>query len=344
MNMLLVTGGNGFVMSNLARHWLATDASAHVVVADPWTPDQMWERFMAPVRGRVTVVPGDVTDPTWWSSSSALNEVTLIAHGAALTPGIGEREKELARATSAVNIMGTVNALEWARARPGLTRFLHVSTGSVYGDDGPDGPLPEEGWEERSPRSLYAITKRAGELIVRRYAALFGLPVVTVRLASVYGPMDRATPARRIVCLPNRLVHLALAGEEARVNTRDAVGDYIHAGDVGAAMAMLLRADRLAHDVFNVSLGLPATVAEILGHVQAAVPGFRWRVTAKEDANVVENPSRTRGAWGAYDNARLRAIGWSPRPLAEAIADYVAWVRTYEGPARPPGPVTPPPS
>ncbi len=237
--------------------------------------------------------------------------------------------------------MGTVNALEWARTRSGLTRFLHVSTGSVYGDEGPDGPLPEDGWESRSPRGLYAITKRAGELIARRYATLFSLPVLTVRLASVYGPMDRATPARRVVCLPNRLVHLALAGEEARVNSLDAVGDYIHAGDVAAAMATLLRAGRLDHDLFNVAYGEPVTVAGVLGHVATAVPGFRWRVTSRDDANVVEDASRWRGAWGAYDNSRLRALGWSPRPLGAAIADYAGWVRAYEGDVRPADPTAP---
>ncbi|MEX2649326.1 MAG: NAD(P)-dependent oxidoreductase [Alphaproteobacteria bacterium] len=328
--MLLVTGGNGFVMSNLVRLWLETDARARVVVADAWAPDAVWQRFVAPLRDRVMVVTGDVTDPAWWSSCPELGAVTMIAHGAAVTPGVGPREKEQARTTVAVNVMGTVNVLEWARTRSGLTRFLHVSTGSVYGDEGPDGPLPEDGWEARTPRGLYAITKRAGELIARRYATLFGVPVVTVRLASVYGPMDRATPARRVVCLPNRLVHLALAGGEARVNTLDAVGDYIHAGDVAAAMVALLRAGRLDHDLYNVAYGEPATMAEVLGHVVAAVPGFRWRVTAKDEANVIEDASRKRGAWGAYDNSRLRALGWSPRQLRTAIADYAAWVREYE--------------
>lgn len=336
--MLLITGGNGFVMSNLARHWLVSDPSARVAVVDAWPPDDLWRRFMVPMRDRVTMLTGDVTDPSWWASCRALDSVTRIAHGAAVTSGSGEREQEQARETVAVNVIGTVNALEWARSRTGLTRFLHVSTGSVYGDDGPDGPLPEDGWEALNPRALYSITKRAAELIARRYAQIFGLPVVTVRLASVYGPMDRATPARRVVCLPNRLAHMALAGEEARVNTLAAVGDYIHVAEVAAAMALLLGAGRLDHDLYNVATGIPATVGDVLAHVAAAVPGFHWRVTDHAEANVTGDASRLRGAWGAYDVSRLAALGWTPRPLGPAIADYVAWIRQYEGPVAAPDP------
>ncbi|MGH6718196.1 MAG: NAD-dependent epimerase/dehydratase family protein, partial [Alphaproteobacteria bacterium] len=187
----------------------------------------------------------------------------------------------------------------------------------------------------------YAITKRAGELIARRYGLMFGLPVVTVRLASVYGPMDRPSPARRIVLLPNRLAHLALAGEEARVNTLEAVGDYIHAGCVAQAIALLLRAPALDHDLFNIASGASATVGDVLGHVARAVPGFRWRLTAGSEANVVADPTRTRGAWGAYDVSRLAAHGWRPRPLGAALADYIGWIKDHEGPAAAPDPDAP---
>jgi len=326
---LLVTGACGFVMSNLVRHWLDADPAAHVVAVDAWQPDALWDRFMAPVRGRIRFVAGDVCDRAWWGALDPAG-ITHVVHGAAVTSGVGERERALARRTVEVNVLGTLYALEWARAHGRLARFVDVSTGSVYGDDGPDGPLPEDGWENRNPRSLYGISKRTGELIAMRYAAIFGLPVATVRLSSVYGPMDRASPARHIVCLPNRLVHWALAGRAPRLSTLDAVGDYIHAGDVAAAIATLLKAPHLEHHLFNIALGRPVLVREVLEHVTAAVPGFTWSVVPETQADIVEDSTRRRGAWGAYDIARLRAVGWEPRPLGEAIAEYVAWVRVYE--------------
>jgi hypothetical protein len=46
-----------------------------------------------------------------------------------------------------------------------------------------------------------------------------------------------------------------------------------------------------------------------------------------EQADVIGYPDRRRGPWGAYDNSRLRALGWSPTPLADAFAEYVDWLR-----------------
>ncbi|MBM3585502.1 MAG: hypothetical protein FJX36_14120 [Alphaproteobacteria bacterium] len=86
--------------------------------------------------------------------------------------------------------------------------------------------------------------------------------------------MDRATPARRIVCLPNRLLHLALAGEEARVNSLEPVGDYIKVGDVARALAVLLRVPKPAHDPYNVAYGESTTTGALLDIVGATVPGF----------------------------------------------------------------------
>ncbi len=328
---LLVTGGTGFVMSNLVRAWLLADPAARVVAADVGAPDAVFDRYLAPVRDRITVVHADIRDPRWWRETPELRRVTHLVHGAAITPGVGATEMAKARQVVEVNVQGTLNALDWARARGDLARVVHVSTGSVYGDDGPDRPLPEDGFENREPFGLYAITKRTAELLARRFTELFGLPLVTARFASVYGPMDRVTGARAIRCLPNRMVHMALAGEIIRINTLDAVGDYIHAGDVADALMLLLRTERLEHTRYNIAYGEFTTAREVLDHVAAAVPGTRHAIVP-EGADIELDANRLRGQWGAYDNSRMRALGWRPRPLGQAIADYTQWIRTYEGP------------
>ena len=74
--------------------------------------------------------------------------------------------------------------------------------------DRPGGPWPEDG--HVGPRKLYGISKLAAELVVERYAELFGLSTVSVRLSSVYGTMDRAPASRNIRHLPNRPAPWAL--------------------------------------------------------------------------------------------------------------------------------------
>ena len=332
---LLVTGGTGFVMSNLIRLWLERHADQRVVLVDIAEPDAMARRFFEPVAGRLSAVTGDIRDPDLLPGLAQQHDIDRLVHGAAMTPTSGTTEATQAAMIAGVNVMGTVHALELARALPNLKRMIHVSTGSVYGAEGPaDGtPLPEDGYVRPFPGTLYPITKLTGELIATRYRELFQIPLHIVRLASVYGPMDRWTPGRDYACDPNVLVHKAVAGETVTIAGAEAVGDFIHAGDVGRAIADMLDAPALNHDVYNIAYGEPVTLGELAGIVASAVPGFTWSPTTNDDATLTGNPARKSGAWGAYDNARLKTdTSWSPRPLDDAIADYVTWVRDYENP------------
>ena len=324
---LLVTGGNGLVMSNVALSWLLDRPGERAVVLDIDPPDAVAERFFAPVRDRLTVETGDAADAGLVTALAAGHGVTSIAHGAAITPTAGTTERRQAARTVEVNVMATVAALEAARRAPGFRRFIHVSTSSVYTRDGPrSGPLPEDGFEETTPSTLYPITKRCAELVARRWAELFGLDLAVVRLASVYGPMDRPTSGRDFRCAPNVIAHRAAAGDPVRVVGPSAVGDWIQSGDVGPAVSALLGAEKLNHPVYNVGLGRPFSIADLAG-----MAGVRLVEAADAgDADLVADPSRTRGLYGALDTTRLRGdTGWEPRPLEAALTAYVAWIGEF---------------
>ncbi len=328
---LLVTGGTGFVMSHVVRQWVERSPRHVAVVVDCFAPDAALERFFAGHEKQISVIDGSVTDPGLWAYGLAELAPDYLVHGAAMTPNRGESERRDARRVVEVNVVGVLNALEWARERASLRRLVHVSTGSVYAADGPDGPLPEDGFEARSPDSLYPITKRAGELLALRYRELFDLPLAVCRLSSIYGPLDRWTPGRDFRCAPNLIVARALAGEPIRIAGADAVGDWLHAADVARGILALLDAPRLEYSLFNIAYGETASLARLCELVAAAVPGTRWTDAPPADADLVTDPGPRRGTWGAYDVSRLRALGWSPTPLGDALADYVAWVRAEQG-------------
>src|SRR5271156_4013461 len=267
---LLVTGGSGFVMSVLGRHWLDADPTARLIVLDAAPL-----RYFAPVAKRLEVVVADVTGPDTWRGALEGKDITHIVHGATITPISRGTAAEAKREPEAenpgriieVNTMGTVAILDWARTLPRLQRIIYVSSGAVYKHHGPDHPgepLPEDGYV--MPRRLYGISKLASELIAERYADLFGLSTASVRPSSVYGTMDRVTARRDFRHLPNRLAHMALDGvQRVRVNTLDAVGDYIHAEDVACGIASLLRAPRLHYSAYNIAAGATATVGDLIG-------------------------------------------------------------------------------
>jgi nucleoside-diphosphate-sugar epimerase len=331
---LLITGGTGFVMSNLARHWLEANPAATAVVLDAAAWEPAVERFFAPVRDRLTFVQADVLDPAAWERLAAArgNDITHVVHGATITPLDSASEKARPRQILEVNIMGTVNALEFARRLPTLRRFIYVSSGAVYGEalpGTPDVPVVEDA--HVAPAEFYGITKYASELITRHYGQEFGLPAVGVRLSGVYGPMDRATPARNVQSMVYCLVHLALSGRALKVTSLEAGGDWIHAQDVARALLALLAAPKLKHATYNIAQGEFTTLAELVGIVRAVVPGLRAWVAPEADADIAQDPSRRLGRWSDYDISRLRdECGWRPRPIGEALQSYVAWVRENE--------------
>ena len=334
---LLVTGGTGFVMSVLGRQWLEADTGARLVVLDASPLDAAAQRYFAPVMPRLSVVVADVTRPQAWHAALAGLGVTHIVHGATVTPIARGSAAEVKREPEArepariveVNLMGTVAMLEWARTLPGLERFLYVSSGAVYKHHGPDRPgepLPEDGYV--MPRRLYGISKLASELITERYGELFGLSTASVRLSSVYGPMDRVTASRNHRHVPNRIAHMALAGvERVRVNTLDAVGDYIHVEDVARAIVSLLRAPRLHYSVYNIACGATASIGELVSWVAEKVPGFGVQIVPAEQADILQDPALRDGMWGAYDVSRIFSeTGWKPRPMREALHAYMDWI------------------
>jgi UDP-glucose 4-epimerase len=334
---LLVTGATGFVMSVLGRHWLEADPQARLVVLDSAPPDAAASRYFAQVMDRMQVLVADVTRPETWRDAVTGSEITHIVHGATITPlsrgtaAEAQREPEAENPARIieVNVMGTVAVLDWARTLPNLKRVIYVSSGAVYKHHGPDRPgepLPEDGYV--MPRRLYGISKLASELITERYGDLFGLSTASVRPSSVYGTMDRVTASRNFRHVPNRLAHMALDGvKRVRVNTLDAVGDYLHVEDLASGIASLLNAPRLRYSAYNIAAGTTASIADLVQWIAEKVPGFHAEITAPDDADLLQDAALADGMWGAYDISRITAeTGWRPRPTREALHAYMDWI------------------
>jgi UDP-glucose 4-epimerase len=339
---LLITGATGFVMSVLARHWLEAHPTERLVALDAAPMDHAAQRYFAPVADRLTTVVADVTQPERWRPALDAHTITFIVHGAAVTPISRGTTAEVKREPESeapahildVNIMGTVAVLEWARSLRSLRRFVYVSSGSVYKHHGPDRPgepLPEDGYV--MPRRLYGISKLASELITERYGDLFGFSAASVRLSSVYGPMDRETGSRNFRHIPHRIAQKALEGARSiRVNALDGVGDYIQAEDVASAIARLLKAPMLRFGTYNIAAGETATVSDIARWAAERVPGFRAEVVSPEHADIVQDPTLNGGMWGAYDISRIAAdTGWKPRATRDAFLAYMDWLSVERG-------------
>src|SRR3569832_217150 len=334
---LLVPGGTGFVMSVLARQWLESQPTARAVILDASPMDEAAKRYFAPGAGRLTTSVADITKPDTWHNALAQHNITHVVHGATITPISRGTAREAKREPEAensariveVNLMGTVALLDWARSVPALRRFIYVSSGAVYKHHGPDRPgepLPEDGYV--MPRTLYGVSKLASELVTERYGELFGMSTTSVRLASVYGTKDRPTASRTFRHGPINVAHMAVEGvKRLRVNTLDAVGDYIHAEDVATAIISLLRLPAVRYSTYNIAVGHTTRLGDLIGWAAEKFPEFQAEITRVDDADIVQDPTRVDGMWGAYDISRLVAeTGWRPRPVKEAFQAYMDWI------------------
>ena len=333
--LLLATGAQGLVMAHVLRCWLEANPAGRALALDLSPPDPVVTAFLAPFAGRVTLHRGDVGDPALWDGLEALPEaaaVTHMVHGAAVTSikRLTERAEGPADMSGALpaleaNIMGSARALAWAGKRPRLQRFITVSSGSVYAAEGPS-PLPEE--SAIALDGLYPLSKYTSELLTAQAARDFGLPALAVRLSGVYGPLDRETGSRAVTPLLGVLLRRALAGQELRLSGLGALGDYIHAGDVGSAVTALLACPAPRHQIYNIAYGEAMSLRHLAELVETLVPGTRWREVPAQEADLALEAKPAGGRWGAYDISRLRGdTAWRPRPLAEALADYRDWLR-----------------
>lgn len=190
----LVTGANGWVPSYIMRRLV--QRGERVISFDLMPPDDMLRDFLADCYSGVTFIQGDVTEQQQMLDLARRADVTRIIHAAAITPRI-DREQEEPQRIIDVNLGGTVNALEVARQLPEFERFVYICSIAAVGG-GHDSDVVDEETPSRAT-NLYGITKHTSERIALRYKQLFDIDVVSMRPASVYGPMERVTAGSSLV-------------------------------------------------------------------------------------------------------------------------------------------------
>lgn len=319
---VLVTGGNGFVMAAAVRRLLERSEDTRVTVVDLSEPTSLVFGYLGPLHERARFLKADISLP----GSLPDIDVTHVVHAASMTSP--DLEVVRPRAFVDVNVMGTVNVLEWARERR-IERLIHVSSGAVYGRQTAWSPVAiqdEDG--PFNPPELYAITKYASEQIVRRYGELFPLDARAIRLSGVFGPMERPTATRSYMSPAYRAVRAHIESRPLRLTPRTlAAGlDFVSSEEVARAIVGLLEADQLSSWVYNIADGVYTPMLEFLRILGEFAPGLSW-VTDDAAYEFDLDPSERLARFNAYAIERICAdIGWSPRPLRDQVQSYVSWV------------------
>jgi dTDP-glucose 4,6-dehydratase len=239
---LLITGGAGFIGSNLTRHVVADTELGleRIVVLDALT----YAGHMANLAGveadpRYVFIHGDICDRELVARVFEEHAIDAVLHLAAESHV--DRSIESAGAFVRTNVNGTFTLLDVAlRAWDGrydTTRFVHVSTDEVFGALGETGQFTET--TAYAPNSPYAASKAASDLLARSYFRTYGVPVVITNCCNNYGPYQ----------LPEKLIPLmisnAVDGKALPVyGEGKQVREWIHVDDHCAGLLAALAVGR----------------------------------------------------------------------------------------------------
>lgn len=315
----LVTGVAGFIGSTLAE--ALVDRGDTVVGVDCFTRyyelaqkrANLGERLLGD--GRFTLVEADLRTA---DLAPLLEGVDVVFHQAA-QPGVRLSWSDGFPDYVSHNVLATQRLLEAAKAAgPGIRRVVYASSSSVYGNA---AAYPTRETDVPAPHSPYGVTKLAGEHLCSLYAANWGVPTVSLRYFTVYGPRQRPDMAT------HRLVEAALTGEPFPLyGDGSHVRDFTFVGDVVAANLAAAEAPNAA----------PGTVVNVAGGGSIAMRDLIAIVEDEAGAPVhldrrPEQPGDVRRTGGSVDAAR-EVLGWEPTvDVREGVRRQVAWHRARRG-------------
>ena len=314
----LVTGGTGFVASNVVR--LLAERGHSVVCFDLVAPHALLHEYIKPWADKITFVQGDILRQDDLAQLLG-SGITKIVHAAVFTGVLPEVEAGRSRSIVDINVMGTTNLLELASQLP-IDRFLYVSSGSIYGEDYDHEVALDEDSSPR-PRTLYALTKYASELLTRRYGELHGFPTVSTRLGSPYGPMERVTGHRANQSVLKAWTGNIVRGGPVEVADRTAKSTFTYVTDIANGIATVLDAPALSYDIYNVTGEERTSMGDIIKVLEDLHPGL----------GVVDVPSSApRRGVSSLSSARLRSdLGFAPQfDLRSGVREYLAWRRASQ--------------
>lgn len=307
---LLITGGAGFIGSNLARYVNKVSPETNVRIVDDVSTGRL-----SNLEGiQAEFIKGSVADPA--VIDNATEGIGSIVHLGAL--GSVPRSIKDPIASHVANLTGTLNVLESARKRN--AQVIFASSSSVYGAN---EKLPKSEFDWTRPMSPYAVTKLGAEAYVLAYGFAYGLSTLVFRFFNVYGPYQPADHAYAAV-IP-KFIDAALKGQALPIHGDGRQSrDFTHVETVCSALWSAVQRQLSLPDPINLAFGTRTNLLELIEllEVELGFPLARQHTPAR------------RGDVRASQSDGLRIQEYFPavRPvsLAAGITTTVKWFRNNE--------------
>ena len=311
MPRYLITGGAGFIGSNIAHALLARGESVRIL--DDFSSGRA--QNLVGIADRIEIVRGDLRDPD--AVAHAVRGVEIVLHQAALNSN--PRSIKEPGPTNAVNVGGTLLLLETAR-QAGVRRVVYASSSSVYGES-PALPKTEE--LPLLPKAPYGVSKLAAELYCRVFTQVYGLETVSLRYFNVFGP--RQLPDSEYAAVIPRFLRRMLAGQRPVIyGDGEQSRDFTPVANVVAANLCAAAATNGIGEVFNVACGRASTLNQLVEWLNAELG------TQLPPIYEPLRPGDVRHSYASIRQAEA-VLGYRPpKEVRDGLHETVVWFKEHE--------------
>jgi UDP-N-acetylglucosamine 4-epimerase len=316
MSKILITGGAGFIGSNLVEHFLGK--GHQVVVLDNFATGHRHNVVQHSDNPDFTLIEGDIRNNT--DCQKAVAGVDYVLHQAAL--GSVPRSIKDPQTSNEVNVTGFLNMLVAARDA-GVKRFIYAASSSTYGDS---DNLPKVEHIIGKPLSPYAITKYVNELYADIFSKTYGLETIGLRYFNVFG--RRQDPNGAYAAVIPLFVKKFMNYESPVINgTGDYSRDFTYIDNVVQMNERAILTDNAAavNTVYNTAVGDRTTLNQLVGYLKEFLTEYDANIAQVE---IIHGPNRQGDiphSLASIDKAR-QLLGYEPtHVIREGLKEAVKW-------------------
>lgn len=280
MKKILITGGAGFIGSNLTEHFL--DKGYQVVVLDNFATGHRHNIAQHAENPNFTLIEGDIRNME--DCTQAAQGVDYVLHQAAL--GSVPRSIKDPQTSNEVNVSGFLNMLVASRDA-GVKRFVYAASSSTYGDS---EALPKVEDKIGKPLSPYAITKYVNELYADIFSKTYGMETIGLRYFNVFG--RRQDPNGAYAAVIPKFVMQLMKYESPVINgTGDYSRDFTYIDNVIQMneLTMLTENPDAVNQVYNTAVGDRTTLNQLVSYLKEALSTYDSKIAEVE---VIHGPNR----------------------------------------------------
>ena len=313
---ILVTGGAGFIGSNLCEYLLENNNKITCIDNFITGKKENIEPFLS--NPDFTFIEGDIRKPE--DCKKAVQSVEIILHQAAL--GSVPRSIENPVRSNEINIMGTLNMLDAAK-EAGIKRFVYAASSSTYGDS---KELPKVEDRIGKPLSPYAVSKYVNELHAQNFGALYSMETIGLRYFNVFG--RRQDPEGAYAAVIPKFVKQFIDGQQITINGDGTISrDFTYIDNVIQAnmLAASTTNAEAYNQVFNVAFGESNSLNTLYEIIRDLLGEFKPEVKSAKSHHGPNRKGDIEHSLASIDKAK-KLLGYNPQfDLRMGLENAIKW-------------------